>query len=216
MCRWQTRACRSITSLSESAISTTPRRRFEDRYGLTTIEGGRHPGWGTANRLVPLGAAYLELVTVVDQAEASNSDFGRWVSTMLDSSSRFGWAVRTDNLDRTASRLGLEVAEGSRLSRDAQMLRWRIAGVAEAARDSSLPFFIQWGASTPLPGRATVVHRAGAVALGELTINGDEQRLHDWLGTRSLPIRVTPGTQGLVSFTVVTSTNTVVVSSDDL
>lgn len=51
--------------------------QFEDRYGLTAIEGGRHPGWGTANRLVPLGAAYLELVTGVDEAEASNSDFGR-------------------------------------------------------------------------------------------------------------------------------------------
>ena len=189
--------------------------QFGDRYGLTTIEGGRHPGWGTANRLVPLGAAYLELVTVVDQAEASNSDFGRWVSTMLEGNSRFGWAVRTDDLDRTASRLGLEVAQGSRRSQGGEMLHWRIAGVAKAARDSSLPFFIQWGASTPLPGRATVVHRAGAVALGELTIEADEQRLHEWLGTRSLPIRVTPGTQGPATFTVRTSTNTIVVSSDD-
>ncbi len=189
--------------------------QFEDRHGLTAIEGGRHPGWGTANRLVPLGAAYLELVTVVDQAEASNGEFGRWVSTMLQGNSGFGWAVRTDDLDRTASRLGLEVAEGSRRSRSGQLLHWRIAGVAHAVRDSSLPFFIQWGANTPLPGQATVVHRAGVVALEELTIAGDEQRLHEWLGTRSLPIRVTPGTQGLASFTVRTSTNTIVVSSDD-
>jgi hypothetical protein len=190
--------------------------QFEDRYELTTIEGGRHQGWGTANRLVPLGAAYLELVTVVDQAEASNSDFGRWVSAMLEGSSRFGWAVRTDDLDRIALRLGLEVAQGSRRSRGGEMLHWRIAGVAQAARDSSLPFFIQWGATTPLPGRATVVHRAGDVALEELMIRGDEQRLHEWLGTSSLPIRVTPGiTQGVASFTVVTSTNTIVISPDD-
>jgi len=188
---------------------------FEDRYGLTTIEGGRHPGWGTANRLVPLGAAYLELVTVVDQAEASSSDFGRWVSSMLEGNSRFGCAVRTDDLDSTAARLGLEVAEGSRRSRDGQLLQWRIAGVAQAARDSSLPFFIQWGAGTPLPGRATVVHRAGDVVLGELTINGNERRLHEWLGTSSLPIRVTPGTQGVARFTVLTSTNTIVVNPDD-
>jgi hypothetical protein len=96
------------------------------------------------------------------------------------------------------------------------MLRWRLAGVAQAARDSSLPFFIEWGASTPLPGRAAVVHRAGAVTLGELTINGNEKRLHEWLGTRSLPIHVTPGIQGVASFTVLTSTNAIVVSPDDL
>jgi Glyoxalase-like domain len=189
--------------------------QIADRYGLTTIEGGRHPGWGTANRLVPLGAAYLELVTVVDQAEASNSEFGRWVSSMLEAESRFGWAVRTDDLDRTAVRLRLEVAQGSRRSQGGDMLQWRIAGVAEAARDNSLPFFIQWGAGTPLPGGAKVVHRAGAVALGELTIEGDEQSLHEWLGSRSLPIRVTEGTKGPVSFTVRTSTNTIVVSPDD-
>ena len=50
--------------------------QFEDRYGLTTIEGGRHPGWGTANRLVPLGAAYLELVTVVPIRCVSGSGSG--------------------------------------------------------------------------------------------------------------------------------------------
>jgi hypothetical protein len=189
--------------------------QFEDRYGLTTIEGGRHPGWGTANRLVPLGDSYLELVTVVDQAEASDSEFGRWVTTMLDGGSRFGWAVRTDDLDRTASRLGLEVANGSRRSRDGQLLHWRIAGVAQAARDCSLPFFIHWGAGTPLPGRAAVVHRAGAVALGELTINGNEPRLHEWLGTTSVSIRVTSGIEGVASFTVLTPTDTIVVNPDD-
>lgn len=190
--------------------------QFEARYGLTAIEGGRHPGWGTANRLVPLGAAYLELVTVVDQAEASNSAFGQWVLTMIQGNSRCGWAVRTDDLDRTASRLGLEVAQGSRRSQSGQLLHWRIAGVAQAARDSSLPFFIEWGANTPLPGRAVTVHSVGAVALGELTVNGNEQRLHEWLGTRSLPIRVTPGiTQGVAGFTVVGSTNTIVVNPDD-
>src|SRR5581483_1601628 len=30
-------------------------RELEARYGLSSIEGGRHAGWGTANRIVPLG-----------------------------------------------------------------------------------------------------------------------------------------------------------------
>lgn len=188
---------------------------FDDRYGLTAIEGGRHPGWGTANRLVPLGAAYLELVTVADQAEAASSEFGRWVSAMMDGQSGWGWAVRTDNLDDTAARLALEVVAGSRLSRSGATLQWRIAGVAQAAQEPWLPFFIQWGLDTPLPGRAPAVHHAGAVALEELVIEGDEERLHAWLGTTSLPLQVTPGTRGLTSFTITTPTNAIVVSSDD-
>jgi hypothetical protein len=54
----------AVSDLAESA------RELEVRYGLASIEGGCHPGWGTANRIVPLGDAYLELVTVVDEEEA--------------------------------------------------------------------------------------------------------------------------------------------------
>jgi Glyoxalase-like domain len=55
-------------------------RVLEEEHGLTAIEGGRHPGWGTANRIVPLGDSYLELVAVVDAGEAARSPFGRWVA----------------------------------------------------------------------------------------------------------------------------------------
>ena len=41
-------------------------RWIEERHGLTSIQGGRHTGWGTANRIVPLGGSYLELIAVVD------------------------------------------------------------------------------------------------------------------------------------------------------
>lgn len=54
-------------------------REIEVRHGLSSIEGGRHPAWGTANRIVPLGDSYLELVAVVDAAMAAESVFGRWV-----------------------------------------------------------------------------------------------------------------------------------------
>jgi hypothetical protein len=41
-------------------------RAFEAKLGVTSVEGGRHPQWGTANRIVPLGDTYLELVSVAD------------------------------------------------------------------------------------------------------------------------------------------------------
>ena len=69
-------------------------RQIETEHGLASAAGGRHPGWGTANRIVPLGATYLELVAVVDEAEASQSAFGRWVAASR-SGAPFGWAVRT-------------------------------------------------------------------------------------------------------------------------
>ncbi len=53
---------------------------FRDRLGLASVGGGRHPGWGTANRIVPLGREYIELVAVVDRDEAKRSEFGRAVT----------------------------------------------------------------------------------------------------------------------------------------
>lgn len=53
---------------------------FDRRCGVVSVEGGRHSGWGTASRIVPLGDSYLELVAVVDLAEALRSTFGRWVA----------------------------------------------------------------------------------------------------------------------------------------
>ena len=52
-------------------------RDIERRHGLTSIEGGSHPAWGTTNRIVPLGESYLELVAVVDPNKAAGTAFGR-------------------------------------------------------------------------------------------------------------------------------------------
>lgn len=137
-------------------------REFETRYGLASIEGGRHPGWGTANRIVPLGKSYLELVAVVDTEEATQSAFGRWVATVHPEPGGrpFGWPIRTPELDEVAQRLGLTVDAGSRAAPNGQLLRWRSAGVDRTAAEPSLPFFIEWGQGTPVPGRAAVTHRA--------------------------------------------------------
>ena len=135
-------------------------REFEARHGLASVAGGRHPGWGTANRIVPLGDTYLELVAAVDTAEAAGSPFGRWVAA-APSGRPLGWAVRTQGLDVIAGRLGLAVTTGSRRREDGQVLRWRLAGMEQAVADAALPFFIEWGDGTPLPGRAEANHRDG-------------------------------------------------------
>jgi hypothetical protein len=179
--------------------------RLETEHGLVAVGGGRHPGWGTANRIVPLGPAYLELVTVVDPDEAAASAFGRWVTRMLDGGPPCGWAVRTDDLDSTAARLGLDATDGSRVSATGELLRWRLAGVERAAADPALPFFIRWDASTALPGTAPAAHPAGEVRLDRLRVDADAAAVSRWLGDAKLPLELTPGTTGVTGLSLTTS-----------
>jgi hypothetical protein len=113
-------------------------REIQARYGLASVEAGRHPGWGTANRIVRLGSSYLELIAVVDQAAAADSSVGRWVAGGASRLGRpLGWAVRTSQLDTIARRLGLTVSSGSRITPTGEVLHWRSAGIEQAAAESS-------------------------------------------------------------------------------
>ena len=159
---------------------------LEARFGLPSTAGGRHPGFGTANRIVPLGGAYLELVTVADPVQAAASAFGRWVASARPSRP-MGWAVRTDDLDGAVRRLGLDAVPGSRSAPDGTLLRWRMAGIEAAAAEPFLPFFIEWGAGTPFPGG-----RDGP-GIDSLRVRGDAGRLRAWLGPAAPPVEVRPG-----------------------
>ncbi len=186
-------------------------QEFEARHGLSSIEGGRHPGWGTANRIVPLGDAYLELVTVIDQTEAAQSLFGRWVASAAGTlSGPFAWAVRTQRLDDIAHRLGLTVSTGSRVDRSGRPLRWRVAGLERAANEPSHPFFIEWEAGTPLPGRAPRTDQRGPLAIGSLRLSGDSDRLTGWLGRHDLPVTVCPGPPAVTGITLTGSEGEIV------
>jgi hypothetical protein len=134
--------------------------RFRDEFGLASVVGGRHPGWGTANRIVPLGREYVELVAVVDRDEATTSDFGRGVTRAVATGRRLvGWAAATNDLHGIASRLNLDADRGSRTRPDGSTLRWQLAGVAHALATGALPFFIQWDGPRELhPGAAVVDH----------------------------------------------------------
>jgi Glyoxalase-like domain len=192
-------------------------QKIEVRHGLDSIEGGRHPGWGTANRIVPLGEAYLELVAVIDETEAAQSRFGGWVAAAGPTLPRpLGWAVRTSELDDVARRLDLTVAAGSRAGRSGKLLRWRLAGIERAATEPSLPFFIEWGHGTPLPGRATATHRAGPVQIAELRLDGDADRLAAWLGAHDLPITVRPGRPAVSSIVLTGAADEIVLDADRL
>jgi len=168
---------------------------FEERYGLASIEGGRHPTWGTANRIVPLGDAYIELVAVEDPITAARTAFGTWVATATPGQP-LGWSVRTDAIEAVGHRLGLPIVAGSRVTPGGERITWRSAGVDVATRERGLPFFIQWGDGVALPGAAAVRHPGGPARMKRVTVTADPSRLDDWLGEHDLPISATPGPAG--------------------
>ena len=193
----------------------TAAREIEASYGLASVEGGRHPGWGTANRIVPLDDAYLELVAVVDEAEAARSPFGRWVGSAHPQPVQpLGWAVRTQQLDELAGRLDLTVSAGSRAGGDGHLLRWRSAGVEQATAEPSLPFFIEWAHGTRFPGRAPATHRAGPVRISELRLAGDAEHIEAWLGAHQLPIAVRPGIPGVAGIVLTGATGDVILDAN--
>ena len=188
--------------------------RFREELGLDSVVGGRHVGFGTANRIVPLGDQYIEIVGVVDEAEAEGSAFGR--SVLERTTDGDGWlviVVATDDVDAEAARLGLEVTTGARNRPDGTEVRWRMTGLDAPQREPWMPFFMTWDIPDELhPGRQRAGHGVRAEGLAWVEVGGDAQRLAAWLGGRDLPIRVTDAPPGLVRAAVATARGEIVIA----
>jgi Glyoxalase-like domain len=181
-----------------------------DREGLASVPGGRHEGWGTANRIVPLGETYLELITVVDIDEAEQSEFGRAVRRALtEEHPLVGWVVATDDIDGVAKRLELEVEEKSREADDGSTLSWRVAGIERALKTGGLPFFVQWEVPPERhPGAADVRHETDARGIAWVEVCADDRdTVNEWLGddAKDLPVRITDGDPALAAAAIETA-----------
>ena len=166
-----------VADLDEAA------RQFEQDHGVLSVEGGRHPGHGTANRLIPLDGSYIELLAVVSPKEAKTSPLGTWALHRAAVPGADGVCLRTEDLDSVTDRLGLEQMEMSRVTPDGVILEWRLAGLKQALA-KRVPFFIAWDVPADLhPGRADVEHPAGEVRLVDVEMRGDPEhvrRLGEW------------------------------------
>jgi hypothetical protein len=108
--------------------------RFSSEFGLESYAGGSHPVLGTANRIVPLGESYLELLAPAPFSE------DRFV----------GWMVRD-------TPLGPDAVPMQRVLPDGSVLSWRLSGLVAATAwemDPMRPAVIEWDAGVVLPGRA--------------------------------------------------------------
>jgi hypothetical protein len=159
--------------------------RLEADHGLVATGGGRHVGIGTENRIVPLGGGYIELIAVVDHAEAERSALGAALAERILARREglMGWVVGVEDVLAEAERTGAEL---STIERDG--LRAQLAGVATAMAEPALPFFIRRDPGIADPGEGG---DAGGIAWVE--VSGDAERLRAWLGGGELPVRITEG-----------------------
>ena len=96
--------------------------------------GGRHPGWGTFNRLLWLGDTYVELLGIDDPDLAKTSWLGAPALRRLESGEGLvSWALASDSLDMDADRMAASGAPlvtrmpGHRPRPDGRVARWRLA-----------------------------------------------------------------------------------------
>jgi hypothetical protein len=155
-------------------------RDLRARTGLAAVPGGTHPDWGTANAIVPLGAAYLELVTVADPGVAAGTAFGRAVAAAGDGALA-GWAVGVDDVEGVAARLRVELRRGRRAVAGGGTLSWAMAG-ADEALGRGLPFFLRWDDAASNPARAAAPHDVAPAGIAWVEVGGDRAALEAWLG----------------------------------
>jgi hypothetical protein len=182
--------------LAVSDLDASAERLWEE-HGLRFAPGGRHPRWGTANMIAPLGHEYVELLGVVDEEIGSETVLGRSLLELSSDGDRwFSVCLADDDVEATAARLGLTVQPGSRTRPDGSEVRWRGAGIEERGDELWLPFFIEWDTTSGLhPGAAPADHRVPVTGIARAEVGGDEARLAEWLGGREAPIRVLPGAE---------------------
>jgi hypothetical protein len=130
---------------------------IERLTGVSPTLGGRHPGRGTRNALIALGAnAYLEIVAPDPDQPAVDA---RWLGVDTVTASRLTtWAARGSGLHdlrRRALERGVPlraVRQGTRERADGVWLSWYLTDPDPLIAGGVVPFLIDWGDS-PHPSR---------------------------------------------------------------
>jgi glyoxalase-like protein len=187
-------------------------RRME-ALGFTVLDGGVHPGLGTANRIIPLGREYLELLGVVDRALAEAQWYGQaLLARIADGDRLVRWSLRTDLIEKVAGAHGLVPERRRRIRPDGRPLSWRAAGLREATADSWPPFFMQWDDPADFPGAIPVRHANGARGIAWLEVaTPDPERLERLRAGGEAPIRLVTGPPGLGRVAIVTTSGELIV-----
>lgn len=194
------------------------RRRLRDEHGLDSYAGGDHPAFGTGNAIVPLGDAYLELMSVTAPEVAAANPLGQAVAARIASGgwSFLGWVVATDHIESDAARIGSWVVPGERVRTDGRRVAWRLAGIEHMLADPSMPFFITWDDHETHPAREPVRHAVDVAGIAWLEVAGDHAALDARLGDHDLPLRVVGGEPGARAVGIATARGEIVLREGEM
>src|ERR1035437_2006095 len=159
---------------------TATAQRLAEKLGVTPVEVGIHPRFGTRNIILPLAPdRYVELVEVLDHPASDKAPFGQAVRARSEAGGGWlGWVVCVDDLFEAEQRLGRQAVAGSRHRPDGVELKWRQLGVKGLMSDPQLPYYIQWEDKSVHPS----VGATTDVTIRGLKIAGDPDRVCEWLG----------------------------------
>jgi hypothetical protein len=181
-----------------------------ERFGLASVVGGRHAAWGTANRLVPIGDQYLELLAA-DEPVWDNPLAQAVYAASVEGAGLLGVCCEVADIEAVARRLGTAVLPGHRELPDGREVSWTLTGL-ESALTEGLPFFIHWGAGREFRfGDEPAAHAIEPIAITRVDVGGDEAALNRWLDGGVPELRRVGGTPGVRSVTVSSSTGDVVI-----
>lgn len=122
----------------------------ESIIGVPSVSGGRHVGFGTANRLIALGpSTYLEIIGP-DPSQPTPAFERPFGIDVLEAPRLVAWAVAVEDIEAAwrlvePAEIGPPV-EMTRRTPTGDLLRWRLTPPVPG----SLPFLIDW-LDTPHP-----------------------------------------------------------------
>ena len=150
-------------------------QRIGSDLGVTFVDGGRHPSFGTRNFTGALAnGSYIEVVSALDHSAALKAPFGQAVHHRAEAGGGWlSWVVAVDDITVIEAHLGRDAAPGQRIRPDGTVLRWRQIGVLDTMNDPVLPFFIEWESTEAEHPSA----RGGLVALKCFEMSGDTDAL---------------------------------------
>jgi hypothetical protein len=207
-----------VLELSQIIFGVRDLEVAADRFrsmGFDVLDGGVHPGVGTANRVIPLGGQYLELLGVISPEQAGANEYGRSLLRATAEGDRLvRWSLRTDDIAAIAAGLGISVERRRRERPDGEVLTWKAAGLDLALADATLPFFMQWDRPEQYPGAMPAAHENGARGVTRLMVTPrDAVRFQSWTADADVPLQVVERqAAGLWSVGVDTGGNELIIS----
>jgi hypothetical protein len=171
--------------------------KLEESLGVRAIPGGQHPGHGTRNALIRLGARTFLEILGPDPAQPK-PDRPRWIGIDDLTAPRLnGWAAAESNLDEAVGKAAAagvklgDIQHGRRENPDGTALSWRFTDPYTIFADGLVPFFIDWRDS-PHPSQRGA---AGVILIGLRAEHPDPASVQHILYQLGLDLSVQAGPQ---------------------